>query len=458
MGMKGRSQSAGREWGAARGIALAALTVAGLLVGCGQQGPRVQETSHRPAVSGRVPIVLIPGVGREVARIMRGGSMIPFSALALRTDAEALAHLGDPHFPADGTRPATLSQRMDHELRRTAVRGLQGLIDRLVREEGYVRGDPDDPRDKDYPENSPADREDRAKVASLFVVYYDWRRDLSESACFIAERIARIRALTGAPRILLVGHSLGGLVGRYYLRYGGRDVMGSRDCTLADGAAAAGVNTPGAGAVSRLVALGAPNRGTAQAFRALLQDFRLFGFLPVGLREAVFTMPLAWELLPFPDPDGRVPLLVDNHGEERVPLFALRTWEDQGWLVGDSDEPQRLRFADAMLARAVALQGRMASRNPAEDMVPRLAVAGACRPTLARVILKDGTPEFLTRFQTDHPLFSRATAPGDGVVTEESALGLPSSPTLTSLRVCSAHSAYVDDPDILDRIVRFLLP
>jgi hypothetical protein len=43
------------------------------------------------------------------------------------------------------------------------------------------------------------------------------------------------------------------------------------------------------------------------------------------------------------------------------------------------------------------------------------------------------------------------------VVSLESALGVPPAPTLTPMTVCSAHSAYVDDPSMTSRIAQFLL-
>lgn len=433
------------------------VAVVGLLTACGQEPGRIAPEPRRPADPDRVPIVLLPGIGREVARVLRGGALVPFSALALRTDAEAVAHLGDPRFPADGTPAVDVPARLDRALRETDVRGLQGLIDHLVREEGYVRGDPDHPGDKDYPENAAADRRDTTRAASLFVLYYDWRRDLAESACVVAEQIARIQAATGAPRVHLVAHSFGGLVARYYLRYGGRDAVRDRDCPLGDGALAAAVNAPGAQGVGRLALLGVPHRGSALAFRALLQDVSLFGVLTLGLRQAVFTMPLAWQLLPQPESDGRVPLLVGGNGDERVSLYALRTWVERGWLPGDGQDPGRLRFVEAMLARAVAFQKAMAGRHPAEEAVPRLVVGGECRPTPTRAIVTEAGVQFLARGQTDHPLFARATDAGDGVVTAENALGLPDSPTLTSLATCAGHNAYLDDPSLVARVVEFLL-
>lgn len=433
------------------------LALAGLLTACGRGSAGIETELSRPAAPDRVPIVFIPGISREVAGVLRGGFLVPLSALALRTDAEAMANLGDPRFPAGGTTATRAPTLLDRALRMTDVRGLERLIDHLIREEGYVRGNPDQPRDKEYPENPPADREERTRVASLFVLYYDWRRDLAESACVLADRIARIRAATGAPRLRLVAHSFGGVVARYYVRYGGRDAISNRDCPVAEGTMAATVNAPGAGSIDRLVLLGTPHHGSVLAFRALLEDFNLFGFLSLGLRDAVFTMPLAWQLLPDADADGRLPLLVDASGEERVPLYDLRTWVDRGWILGGGQDPVRLRFVEAMLARSLALRRSLAGRHPAEDLVARLAAGGECCPTPTHALATGNGVQFLARGQTDHPLFARATAPGDGVVTAESAVGLPPSPRLTVLTTCTGHSAYLQDPALLARLLQFLL-
>jgi pimeloyl-ACP methyl ester carboxylesterase len=430
------------------------LVVTGWLAACGQSAPPVEETARGGIAPDRVPIILVPGVSREVGAQLRGGSLMPFSALALRTDAEALANLGDPRFPVDGGRPLEISMRLDLALRRTDVRGLQGLIDRLIREEGYVRGNPEQPLDKDYPENPESIRQDRTSLASLFVVYYDWRRDVAENACLLANRIARVRARTGAPRVHLVGHSLGGVVTRYYMRYGGRDVLRDRDCPLTGTLPSAMVNAPGSSWIDAWVSLGAPHQGTAQAFRALIQDFNVFGVMSVGLRDAVFTMPVAWQVLPFADPDGRVPLLVGATGDERVALYEPQTWTQRGWLPEQARHADGQHFLGIMLARAESLHRRLREPSAAEESVSRLMVGSGCRPTPARAAVENGRVEFLSRSQTDHPLFDRVTDPGDGVVSLESALGVPASPTLTTLTVCAGHTGYVDDWTVTDRILQ----
>jgi hypothetical protein len=105
---------------AARGWrVLPVVLTACLLAACGQVGPPVEEAVPDAVPPDRTPVILVPGVSREVGAELRGGRLMPFSVLALRTDAEALANLGDLRFPAGGSRPLTIPARLD---RRCAAR------------------------------------------------------------------------------------------------------------------------------------------------------------------------------------------------------------------------------------------------------------------------------------------------------------------------------------------------
>ncbi len=63
---------------------------------------------------------------------------------------------------------------------------------------------------------------------NLYIFDYDWRQDNVETAKILAERIEHIKTVTNRPNLKfnLVCHSMGGLIGEYYLRYGGEDVLG----------------------------------------------------------------------------------------------------------------------------------------------------------------------------------------------------------------------------------------
>lgn len=95
-------------------------------------------------------------------------------------------------------------------------------------------------------------------------------RDIRSSALLIHRKILQVLEQTAQPRIDIVGHSMGGLIGLYYIkRLGGRQH------------------------VRRLIQLGTPNRGTWTA---------LLGVATVGLFSSS-----SWQLLP------GSPFLADLH-------------------------------------------------------------------------------------------------------------------------------------------------
>ena len=84
------------------------------------------------------------------------------------------------------------------------------------------------------------------------VFSYDWRRDLVESARTLEKRLDALAAARGEPgaRFHLLGHSMGGLVVRYFLRYGGAEPGG-------------GVTWAGARRVASALLVATPNAGMA---------------------------------------------------------------------------------------------------------------------------------------------------------------------------------------------------
>ena len=427
-----------------------------VLAACSRPSPEVPQGPRAAPRWERTPVIFVPGINREVARLLRN-SVFSLEPLTLRTDAETIAHLGDPRFapdlkPLNGVLPFDPDQ-----LRKTAARGMQGLVDFLTREEGYVRASPADPTDKEFPENAQAVRADRTHPGNLYVWYYDWRRDNVETACLLADLVESIRAATGARQVFLVGHSMGGIVIRYYVRHGGRDVLRGRDCPIGSGDRHARINRPGAEAVAGAVFLGVPHRGSAIAFRTLVSDFTLWRVVPVTLREPVFSMPSAWQLLPRGQTDGTVPLLVEagGGGVRDIPLYTSRTWTEQRWIFTDWSDPARRVFLAAMLERAGAFQRSLDGLHPAEAQTPRLNVYSTCRPTFARAVLTPEGLRFVGRDDRDDPFYGRTYDPGDGVVTETSAR-LPVAPSLDTLLTCASHNGYHEDPGVVREVVAFL--
>jgi pimeloyl-ACP methyl ester carboxylesterase len=123
--------------------------------------------------------------------------------------------------------------------------------------------------------------------------------DIRDSAGLIARKVESIVAQTGVTEVDIVGHSMGGLVGLYYLkRLGGRH------------------------RVRRLVLLGTPARGTWSAILGLFTA-------PLGLASLQLLpgSPFLRELADMPLPDG---VDVVSIGAERDWLAPLGTTVLQG--------------------------------------------------------------------------------------------------------------------------------
>jgi triacylglycerol lipase len=113
-------------------------------------------------------------------------------------------------------------------------------------------------------------------------------RDIRDSAGLIARKVESIVAQTGVPRVDIVGHSMGGLVGLYYLkRLGGQQ------------------------RVRRLVLLGTPTHGTWSALLGLFTA-------PLGL-ASLQLLPGS----PFLRELGESPL---PPGADVISIGALRDW------------------------------------------------------------------------------------------------------------------------------------
>jgi len=107
---------------------------------------------------------------------------------------------------------------------------------------------------------------------------YDWRRDCRATArmlkAFVDRQLPRWREASGAAdaQVILIGHSLGGLVSRYYLEA----MEGWRDCRA-------------------LIAVGSPHRGAIGALDVLSNGFKNF-FLDFS--DLVRSLPSAYQILP----------------------------------------------------------------------------------------------------------------------------------------------------------------
>lgn len=291
---------------------------------------------------------------------------------------------------------------------------------------------------------------------SYYVFAYDWRRDNVENARELVRRVARLKDQLQRPdlRFNVIAHSMGGLVARYAAMYGDQD--------LPPNAKQITPNWAGAQHFNKIVMLGVPNQGSADAFTTFLYGYSI----TEGLRRRVpllnrltvedaITSPALFQLLPH----ARATRFLDEELKPvSVDLYDPAIWKRYGWsAVNDPDYRRRyasgkagvsdgregsdrLKSLDEYFA-AVLMRARRfheALDVPVEGNSPvtLLAIGGDCEETLnAPVLLRDKADRWITlirpreiRTATGKRTSSKEVteamyAPGDGRVTRSSLLG-----------------------------------
>ncbi len=200
---------------------------------------------------------------------------------------------------------------------------------------------------------------------TCFQFAYDWRRDIVESAqalhTFILDQRDYVQAETEKQygikdidvKFDIVAHSMGGLVARYYLRYGDADLP-------ADGSLPE-LTWAGAKFVENIVMVGTPNAGSVDVLNDLTKG-RKFAPLYGAYQPAILgTMPSLYQLLP----RGRHGAVVNAGTESRIIDFYDPTlWESMGWGLANPDQDTVLEVLlpeveDAASRRRVALDHKV---------------------------------------------------------------------------------------------------
>lgn len=437
-----------------------------LAAGCANRAPDLKRLyAGSGAGPGHPPVILIHGAfgARLVDRSGRNiwpGRLIDvlrrrFDAIALEIDPQHLVP------QADGSRPVALFNA-------TAGRDYYGRIQRVLSEAGGYR-----------PARPGGDARDGRR--RYYVFLYDWRRDLVAGAAQLDRFIEAIRRDHGDPslKVDVVAHSMGGLLLRYYLRYGGRDVLGGRHLAP---------DLSGAAKVRKAILVGTPNFGSVTALQNVMRgvDIRL-GRLPP---EIVLTFPSAYELLPHPHRDWMITL--DGRRLDRD-LYDAATWRRYGWGPFDPSLRRRLEkrlgtaAARAYLDRLERYFAHWLERGRRFHLalsvpLPRTPVryvvfGGDCRLTPARCLLEPVGDRYRVRLRPGDiadprpgvPYERLMLEPGDGRVTKASLLARndldPTAPPdreaafplAYSVFLCEAHSQLTGNPSFQDNLLNLLL-
>ena len=251
-----------------------------------------------------------------------------------------------------------------------------------------------------------------ARGAIFHVFTYDWRRDLVEAARRLGHYLDALAEARGEPdsRFNIVGHSMGGLVARYYLRYGGAEPGGH-------------VTWAGARRIHQLILVATPNAGSVFSINAILNGN------PVGMSNTTLSskviahMPSIYELLP---PLAASPL-IDHRGDRlEIDLHDPATWREFGWgpwRPGEEGTGDEREFVAEALGRAREFHRAMALTPLSRCPLPVTVLGGDCLPTLTRAVAphRPGiAPSFEPKNAAEAEMMLEA---GDGRVARSSVLG-----------------------------------
>ena len=239
----------------------------------------------------------------------------------------------------------------------------------------------------------------------VLLVPYDFRTGIVSAAEYVHDRVAEQLAVQSDRKVIVVGHSMGGLVARYWLGC----LDSSPSCEV-------------------LITLGTPHGGAPKALDVLANGFQLKGKRFRGLTDIARGWPSVFDLLP------RYPAVAVSGGDKQYPyeLDALAKLEltdnarraydvhrdiDSGWANLGGQRPMRAVFSRGhpTLRRADGSLGGVTVSTEAAEWLPNPVWAG------------DGT------VPADCAIPNELNERRDWVPTSERHLPLASAPIVTGL-------------------------
>lgn len=181
---------------------------------------------------------------------------------------------------------------------------------------------------------------------SQFIFYYDWRRDLPENAArlhdFIIEKKSYLQAQYKRlyeienydAQFDLVAHSMGGLLARYYLRYGNQDLP--QDGSLPD------PDWRGHQHVDKLIVIGTPNAGYADTVLEMVNGLQLAPGAPVYPPALLGTFPAYYQMLP--QAVLRAMSWKNEPESEPIDVFSPEIWRNMQWGLASPEQDTILQI------------------------------------------------------------------------------------------------------------------
>jgi hypothetical protein len=275
---------------------------------------------------------------------------------------------------------------------------------------------------------------------------------------------------------------MGGLIARYYIRYGKQDVIDDNSFNQK-------LTMYGASRVRRVVLLGTPNLGSVKTLNLFIQGVDI-GIKQIGT-ETLASMPSLYQLFPHPLNNW----IVKSNGDPLSrDLFDVATWRSFQWSIFNPKVRQRIMegFNDKTAGKQhLATFEKYFEKNlerarrfvwslsiPLPDEHPKLIIfGGGCTLTSARIVVEEVNgvsmvrmyPKEITKPVKGVDYDALLLEPGDGSVTKASLLGRntldPSIrrheyiyvPIKQSLFLCESHNSLTGNLNFQDNLLNTLL-
>ena len=281
-----------------------------------------------------------------------------------------------------------------------------------------------------YVQEGSAEHLEQGRCPSLFVFYYDWRRSIAENALslgkFIRAKQNQLRReyqvrYGSAPETIrfdLMGHSMGGLVGRYYMRYGETPLPDDEN------APDPAITWAGAKNVGKLIQVGTPNSGYLDTVLELVNGLRLQPGAPLYPAAIIGTFPSYYEMMPFPQYAAVRKSIPDKTEAESiargeaVDLYDLNTWIKYKWGLANPDADEELKWLlpdvktaaerryvalehlQKCLASAKRIASMLSTPDPKDSKVFQMVFIGDSVPTSSLALTDDDGNLHVVRYDS----------------------------------------------------------
>ena len=312
---------------------------------------------------------------------------------------------------------------------------------------------------------------------TCFQFAYDWRLSLDENAkrlndfiekqrVFVQQQIEKDYGLEGYDvKFDLIAHSMGGLLSRYFLRYGATPVE-SIDSS-------APVPWSGTNLVEKTILIGTPNAGSVEAVINFADGMTVGPLLPKFSQTLVGNIPAVYQLLP----RNRHKRVVDTSPlPKTIDIYDPDVWIKNQWGLAQIDNDPLLQVllpdtSSPEQRREIALDHLKKSLQKAEAIAAALDRPADPPESVSIYLFAGGaidTPAALTVDAEGNYAIS-ATEYGDGTVVRSSALlderiGQEWQPTLQTpiefnnvTFISEDHLGLTQDPSFSDNLLFLLL-